>query len=81
MSPTVKNPCSRPAAVLPGSPEYSKSVMSIFMYTTPGTPGGQLFPSSSATMIWLTGQAVPTVPGWASQSCGVASVPPPSVAA
>ena len=47
----------------------------------PGTPGGHLSPSSPATMTSLIGHGLPTVPGLASQSCGVASVPPPSVAA
>ena len=47
----------------------------------PGLPGGHSAPSSSAIITSLTGQGRPTVPGRSSQSCGVASVPPPSVAA
>ena len=81
MSPTVKYPRSRPASVLAESPLYTNSGSVIRMYTAPGTPGGHSFPSSSAIMISLVGHGLPTVPGRASQSCGVAIVPPPSVAA
>ena len=38
-------------------------------------------PSSSRMRISELGQALPTVPGYSSHSCGVTSVPPPSLAA
>jgi len=66
---------------LAGSSLYTKSGMVIRRYTAPATPGGHAFPSSSAIMTSLAGHGRPTVPGRASQSCGVAIVPPPSVAA
>ena len=82
MSPTVKNPRSRLAAVLSGSPLYTKSGSAHpHVDGARRPPGGHSLPSSSAIMISLTGHGLPTVPGRASQSCGVAIVPPPSVAA
>ena len=67
--------------VFSGSPWYSKVRSPICIQTVPTEPAGSSLPASSRTLITLLGQALPTVPGLLSQSCGLATVPPPSVAA
>ncbi|CAM5742626.1 hypothetical protein SALBM311S_07397 [Streptomyces alboniger] len=47
----------------------------------PSSPGGSRLPSSSKIASSLIGQALPTVPGFYSESSAVAKAPPPSLAA
>ena len=63
------------------SPLYSKSCAPIRIHTMPGSPGPHALAVSSSTIFSSEiGQTLPTVPGYFSQSSGVAVVPPPSVA-
>ena len=78
----MKNPsASWFSSVLERSPLYSKSWPPIRIQTIPGSPGAHSWPDSSSTILSSEiGQTLPTVPGYFSQSSGVAVVPPPSVA-
>ena len=53
----------------------------MLMYTVPTARVSAMAPSSVTMRSCEIGQALPTVPGCASQSLGVARVPPPSDAA